>query len=578
MASKQSWTTVSLNPLIGGLDTLSRPADVPVGWFRWKLNFRTSAEGKLCRRYGFQKFYSDAASFTNHDHHQQGATREPITGMFESTENDGTRRFFDWTQSRVSLLDPDTGLYTDIISGMGDAGSRWKAAELQNVVVFTNDVDEPRFYDVATEDPPVTIADLPSKKAKVVIQFNGYIILMNTFEEGERMSARVRWCDLNLPKEWREAPGLADSLAGFQDLQYGDEILAAAPMLGALYIYTRRSIWKMFVAGTDEGVFGFTKVYSEPKNQTGCLAFPDTLVTTGGEHYYMGRDGIYKFSPYIPTPQREDWLHRASGVIYTKADTKIDPDYCASPVAEYIPDAREIWFSWPSAGQSGVNNWTLVAQIEHKTADIVDAGFTALCNFRRTPESASRCNETQEFVGASGLDYCLKSIGGVFLREYAVLTNSLDPTEDLPAEAAYSSVGYDSVLRSLIPLGFTDRDKLIRNVLVDHDTTSQEDPCVFRLRIGNSYSLVDANSEADTCAPLWRQMPDRELACSDPSSIAAMRANNLRPAIGTEWRVYERGRFLYFELSITNADHTAAIGGDTCLQRIDFDAMALAKE
>ena len=79
------------------------------------------------------------------------------------------------------------------------------------------------------------------KKAKVVIQFNGYIILMNTFEEGERMSARVRWCDLNLPKEWREAPGLADSLAGFQDLQYGDEILAAAPMLGALYIYTRRS-------------------------------------------------------------------------------------------------------------------------------------------------------------------------------------------------------------------------------------------------------------------------------------------------------------------------------------------------
>jgi hypothetical protein len=113
---------------------------------------------------------------------------------------------------------------------------------------------------------------------------------------------------------------------------------------------------------------------------------------------------------------------------------------------------------------------------------------------------------------------------------------------------------------------------------VDHDTTSQAEPCVFRLRIGNSYSLVDANSEADTCAPLWRQMPDLELACSDPSSIAAMRANNLRPAMGTEWKVYERGRFLYFELSITNADHSPAIGGDTCLHRIDFDAMALAKE
>lgn len=577
MASKQSWTTVSLNPLVGALDTRSRPADVPIGGFRWKLNFRTTSEGKLCRRRGFEKFYSDAALFTNHDHHCQGAVREPITGIFESTENDGTRRFFDSTQSRVSLLDPDTGLYIDIISGMGDTGSRWKAAELQNVVVFTNDVDEPRFYDVV-DQTTVTISNLPAKKAKVVVQFNGYIILMNTFEDGERRSARVRWCDLNMPKEWRIAPDLASSLAGFQDLQYGDEILGAAPMLGALYIYTRRSIWKMFIAGTDEGVFGFTRVYNEPKNQTGCLAFPDTLITTGGEHWYMGRDGIYKFSPYIPTPEREDWLHRASGVIYTKADTMIDPDYCASPVAEYLPDAREIWFSWPSAGQSGVNNWTLIAQIEHKTADIMDAGFTALCNFRRTPESASRCNESQDFVGASSVDYCLKSIGEVYLREYAVLSDVSDPTVDLPETATYASVGYDSQLRTLIPLGFSDRDKLIRNVLVDHDTSAQEAPCVFRLRIGNAYSLVDANSEADTCAPLWRQMSDRELACSDPSSIATMRANNLRPNVGTEWRVYERGRFLYFELTITNADHTPGIGGDTCLQRIDFDAMAMPKE
>lgn len=497
--------------------------------------------------------------------------------MFESTENDGTRRFFDSTQSRVSLLDPETGLYTDIISGMGSDGSRWKAAELQNVVVFTNDVDAPQFYDL-TDQSVATVGDLPATKAKLVTQFNGFIILMNTFEGGERMSARIRWSDLNLPKEWQPAPGVESSLAGFQDLQYGDEILAAAPMLGSLYIYTRRSIWKMFVASTGDDPFAFTKVYSEPKNQTGCLAFPNTLVSTGYEHYYMGRDGIYKFSPYIPNPQREDWLHRASGVIYEKADTKIDLNYCESPVAEYLPEAREIWFSWPSAGQAGVNNWTLIAQIEHKTADIMDAGFTALCNFRRTPESTSRCNEKQDFVGASGVDYCLKSIGGVFLREYAALAGSLDPSEDLPEEGTYSSVGYNSMLRSLIPLGFTDRDKLVRNVLVDHDTNAQDDPCVFRLRIGNSYSLLDANSEADTCSPLWRQMPDRDLACADPSSVAAMRANNLRPAIGTEWRVYERGRFLYFELSITNADHSAAIGGDTCLQRIDFDAMAMEKD
>jgi hypothetical protein len=38
--------------------------------------------------------------------------------------------------------------------------------------------------------------------------------------------------------------------------------------------------------------------------------------------------------------------------------------------------------------------------------------------------------------------------------------------------------------------------------------------------------------------------------------------------------MFEQNIFLYFELSILNADGTPAIGGDSCLDRIDFNALA----
>ena len=348
-------------------------------------------------------------------------------------------------------------------------------------------------------------------------------------------------------------------------------------MLGALYIYTRRSIWRMVVSADADSVFAFNRVYHEPATQTGCLTYPNTLCTTGGAHWYLGRDGIYTFSPYIPTPERVDWLYLASGVMFDTADKKIDPSYCEAPVATYKPDARELWFSWASAGQEGINNWTLVAHMEQRTADVVDEGWTCLGHFRRNPSDTQQCNEVQDFVGASNVDWCLKSIGGPFYREYAALGDPTDPTVDLPETATYAQLGYKSQMVGMIPLALTDRDKQIKNVLLDHDSSAQDVPCIFRLRIGNSYVVADPVSSNGSCTPVWRSVGDRPVACPDELTVAQMAAKNLRPNIGTEWKVFERGRFLYFELTILNADGSDAIGGDTAFQRMDFDSMAWPK-
>lgn len=601
------WTTISIAPLIGVLDVRSRPADVPRGGFRWRLNCAASDEGKMCLRDGFSKAFHLSTPYINRDHHHQGTIpREPITLLYESTDSAGVRRLFDATKSRVSTLDEAIGLWTDIVTGKGAAGSRFKCDQLQDKILFTNDVDPPFLYDVvstALTDPipqlgtgtssfPLggTLANTNISKARVVIQYQGVMFLMNLEQDGKRVSSRIHWSDLNDPTTWVISP--QDNICGFQDLPYGDDILAAGVMNGVLYIYTTRGIWRIGVNSSGingSSVFSFSQIYSEPKNQAGCLAFPNTLVSTGSDHYYMGREAIYHYNQYLTAPQRIDWIHRADAVIYKKSDTAINSVYCGSPVAEYAPTSQEIWFSWPSAGSFDNNNWTLVLNIGQSAADVMDTGFTALVNYRPGFSSGETCRETQDFIGASGQDWCLKEVSnGVFSREIANLDNSGDPplgslvpvglTNDLPIETTtYSITGYNRVLRGIIPAGLTDREKLVRMMLIDSDDTPQSNPCIISVRIGNSRNLVDVNDVESFCAPQWFELEPVNLQCIEPKTIPQLTALNQRPSAEKIFPCYVQGTWLYFEIVVKNKDGSPAIGADSCFLRLDFDVSALTK-
>lgn len=590
------WTSVSINPMIGILDVRSRPAAVPNGGYRWRLNIAASDTGKACLRDGFSKFLNQP-NFVNCDHHHQGATREAITLGFESTSPLGVRRLFDATQSRVSLLNEDACTWTDIVTGKGAPGSRFKAAELQDWVLFTNDTDEPFLYTLSSGvviDPIPGLSNAPWRdstgtsipgkhltKAKVTIQYQGVLFLMNVFQDGTRFSSRITWSDLNDPTSWVLNP--ASSIAGFQDLDYGSDILAAAEMNGVLYVYTTKAIWKI-AANSNTSLtaspFVFQKVYSEPKNETGCLTFPNTLVSTGNDHYYMGRDGIYHFNQYLSAPEWLDWVHRADGVIFTKLDTRLSLIYCDSPVAEFYAVKREIWFSWSSAGALDNNNLSLVLNVDQKCADVVDAGFTAFVNFRPDDNSVvGSCNEVQNFLGVSGVDWSWKSIGnGVFSREFSSLVDN-DRTNDLPLDntANYFLMGYNRILRGTIPLGLEDREKLVRKISLTLEATQQDVPCLVKMRIGNSLNLVDSNSIGAECSVQWRSLTPLELKCLEPQTIAALTAKNQRPSVPFEFPSWEQGVYLYWELSVTNSDGSPAIGGEACFSDVSFDSMSLPK-
>ena len=598
---KSPWSLISLHPLLGGLDTRSRPADLAAAAFRWRLNMDQTDEQKPQRSQGWSRPWKANVNppFLNQDWHTRNVLpglREPITMLFRSTDSVGRRRLFAASRSTVAWLndlstDTDaapgdwknllTGRGVNHIAGLTIEPPMFRAAELKDTVLFTNDVDPPMLYDIATHaflPMPYLDTTLPLKSAKFVWSWAGFYFLANTVEGNlyTRNSTRIRWCDLNDPLAWDPGAG-GGTLAGMQDLPYGDEIMGGGPMINGFYIYTRNSIYVMAITqSTDPAVppgFSFTRAYTEPENQSGCLAFPNTLVSTGTEHWYMSRDGVYHWNPFMAEPVREDWMHRASGVIYKMPAYAFGGSPPLAPIGWYEPAQRKLSFSWPAPGEAN-NSITLAARLDQKVATVIDHGFTAAVNLRFTPEVGLVDTEIANTLVASGADWCIKELGGsnttVFFREQADLVGG-DPANDLPLAETYHNDGYFSILRGLFPCGFGDKEKAIKSVLLNHDTSIEPDAKVVMLRIGNAYSNQDPNDLDDICAVLWCDAMPQSLGCFDPKTISAMKAAGQRPSMpACEWDFYYEGRFLYFEFTIANPDGTAPVGADSAWSNIDF--------
>lgn len=570
---------------------------------RWKLNLAINSSGKMSRRAGHAALSFGARSdnpdaVANWDHHRQGATREPITLLSEITSPNNFRYLFDGTSSRVSWMDNNTSEWHDIITD-GAADSRWQIASLRDRVVLTNNVGEPRVHTLGATTQATTIAELQGvgiSKAKVVVNYQNVMVLMNL--EGKefvnnvptgsatRLSNRIQWSDFRNAESW--ALG-GDSVAGFQDLDDGEQILNAAELGGVLYVFTDRAIWRMFPNVTDTSIFGFHRWYSEPKNRTACLAYENALVATGKEFFWFGRTSIYWMNQFSSTPISPDWLLRASGLVF-EGDERLDPDYCASPVGGFVPDAagsaKEVWFSYPRlTAENGINDYSIVLSFNtdstvspYTTADYVDAGFTAFTTFSRTTEAGVTCSTNPIFIGAFGEDYCLKEIGGVFRRDIVTLVDD-DVTNDIPDLSHSVTVrGYFSQMLFMCPFPFEHRDKILRTVTLSHDTRDDisATPNQVNLRIGNSYHLADPLATGPRCSVQWHQIDPKDLQCPDVDTQEQMVEDGTRPDDATSWENQaEQGRFLYIDLKVQSFTGTAPTGSDSAWNNLSMDYLTL---
>lgn len=544
----------------------------------------------MCRRAGhaalsFGLRSDTPASTANWDHHRQGATREPITLLSEITSPANLRYLFDGTASRVSWLNNGTSEWTNIVTN-GAADSRWQIAALRDKVVLTNNVEEPRIHTLGSGTSAVIpeLQGVGVTKAKVVLNYNNVILLMNVVADGERVANRIWWSDFRDATKWTTGD---PSVSGFQDLDDGESILAAVELGGIVWVFTDKSIWRLFVNVTAESIFGVQRWYSDPVNRTACLKYENTLVSTGKDLFWAGTNSIYTCNQFSTGPSAPDWILKGSGRMFEGPDS-IDTAFCESPVAVFSPDAtgvsKEVHFYFPKTGsENGINDSGFIlsfnndsVQTAYATSDYTDIGFTALCTFSHATGSGLDCATRPTLIGASGIDYSLKRIGGVFYREYVALIGG-DPASDIPdVNYALSQTGYFSELVLPMPFGWPQRDKILRSIILEHETADARTaaPNLIQCFVGNSYHLADPVGE--TCSVQFHDMGPREMLCPDIDSDEKLVADGTRRDDATSWEnLAEQARFLYLRLKITANDGSAPVGSDTAWSAVFFDFLVL---
>lgn len=380
---------VHFEPAAGFLDTRSTPDTIPAGGYRWALNIELTHTKRLCRSMGFRKLLSLDANYNNSDLHDQlGYSKEQITFGFQAESPAGFTKLFVGTQNRLYALSPgldNWNVISDLLGGTIESGCperRWRAGQIDSTVIFTNNFNEPVYHIIDQPDwegsgqSVSTIRDLQTlkiTKAEIALGWNNLMFLANIVEDGERRLNRIMWSDYQRPLSFVPKPG--KSLAGNVDLDSGEAILAIMPLVDRILVYTTRGIWEGTAVGGDT-VMQFNRRYKAPKENLRCLAYPNTLVSTGGEHYYWGLDGIYKYSLYDPEPVLVDWIHRATAYIFND----INKAKCKAHVGAYNEQKKTIVWSWAKSGEQ-CPTMSIMVNTEFPFCSFMDHGFSMLLNY-----------------------------------------------------------------------------------------------------------------------------------------------------------------------------------------------------
>lgn len=370
--------TVEISPLSGPMNTRAMPKEVPFGAWRWRQNLWVDSSRNVCRRPGWTKLLSASKTdYNNEDLHDQGqpagTAREVVRFLWEAVSTAGTRRVIAGTDNRLFVSDFSQGQWGRIYERKESVTTptNWQAAQVNDGVVLSNNLDPlfVWFFDAPSVTEIESLKAIGLTSAAVLYSWKGIVFLGDVVMDGEHIPHRVVWGDLNAPLNFEPSNA---TLSGFQDLSYGERILRFKELSDYLLIYTDRGVWQLTAIGGD-AVFNFRAAYQALETSEACLAYPGTLASTGQSHLYLGSDGIYEYDLYKPKPDRVEWMHACSNIIFDS----IDAEVCNQHTAVYHPPNKEYIVSWVEADGS-VPRQTLAFNTEAKTSDVIDHGFTAM--------------------------------------------------------------------------------------------------------------------------------------------------------------------------------------------------------
>lgn len=524
---------IPVAPLTGVLDARSNPDALPAGGLRYRQNFQTNGQNKLRRGSGWQKLLSGPA-YNNEDFHDQllvftDTIRQPPTLLFEAVSTRRTRSLILATQGTIAQLNEYSGNWRILGSGFGGdpvtkaSAPRFKAAQVGDFLAFTNDFESPRYHQLESNsvDPPPLLKEFDDfaliglSRAAVVWAWHDCLFFADVEMDNERFSSRLLWSNYKDPTSFD--PAKLNSIAGSKDLFAHERILAGMPGVGNTFlIYTTHGIWEMSIVGGEQS-FAFRRVYNGEENEgVAVLKYPNTLVQVGDGHMYGAEDGIYKFNQY-GRPDRVEWLHRASSLVYDQINT----DLCQVHVA--IHTNNELLFSVARIGAADdCPDITLRVNTKYNMADVIDHGFTAFTNYR-----SYRVPTIRDFIIENGICTVEDLVAAGYGWE----------NEGLPRPIPSSSAPFDP--QSI----YTSTPQTIEDVTPEDWNQPEADEDSLCALLGNKRmddfcrkcegkTLLVAASSQEWCLKQLGTAMYRE-RCANPTAVGVENENGYASAIGS---------------------------------------------
>lgn len=586
----------------------------------------------------------------SYDQYTRPGCRESFSFLVEIGSENDSRRLLAGTRSRLYELNEASGNWRILVDGLGGfsinsseancqpcSDVRLQSDQLLGYTCFTNNYDVPFAYRfgatasgcaMTAAKPIDDLIALGITRAGCVCEFKGFMIFADIDQDGVSYPGRVVWSDFNAPISFLPLPGI--SLANFADIAFSEKILKMGQLGDYLMVYTDKAIHRGTLVLRQEAngivseVFNFKELYSGPD----ALKYKFTLINTGAAHIYGGDNGIYVMTANDLRPQRVEWIHKASGVIYNGvanfnselqslpgeiADAlnfgKLNEARCYQFVGWYNSTNKEAWFSWPT-DSNVCPNVALRLNLQYQTSSIVDHGFTTGCSFH--PDTRPSLRQWLISIGVCSPDdfeYIKEGPTGNDPETPDQLPLYIwNPTED-PTLPLHD--------RSLcIALGGITLDDLCTKCLVGpiHITASASDFCLKQMRDdvfvreqfdGFNYAdfgypnfiqsgAEDFGTEVDKVisraaleyralpqtepsvvffmigfgsqgsCPTWRNIGSRELKCLTEKLLAEHEAKRTRPSLDANFPTLYRGKFIFYRY------WTLGMGGGSCYSKLEL--------
>lgn len=192
----------------------------------------------------------------------------------------------------------------------------------EKVATYTNGIDPIRKCAVSGSDS--ALGGSPPK-AKYMVAYGPYLLLIHVIDGGNTYPSRVQWCDTGLLETW------TGGNAGSQDLLDDPEETTGGGLFGGLVtVHKPNSIYVGQLVSTSD-VFRFER----KATGVGAVAGATIQNLPSGEQIFLASDGIHLFNgitaPLIDSPVQDELRE------------EMNPAYAYKSQAVYVEELDEYW-------------------------------------------------------------------------------------------------------------------------------------------------------------------------------------------------------------------------------------------